>query len=101
VHTFVGTCPDVDIGQDGSIRLIDPRFLSIASDWHNGTFVSLESIVYPAQLGADDGTLAWSPDGSQLFVYGGTGSFLVDAATGDVTRLGFIAGYGSITWVPG
>jgi WD40 repeat protein len=53
-----------------------------------------------AQLGADDGTVSWSPDGSQLFVYGGTGSFLVDASSGDVTRLGFIAGYGSTAWLP-
>jgi hypothetical protein len=45
-----------------------------------------------AQLAADDGTVSWSPDGSQLFVYGGTGSFLVDAMTGDVTDLPFIAG---------
>jgi hypothetical protein len=52
------------------------------------------------QLGADDGTLSWSPDGSQVFVYGGTGSFLVDAATGEVTALGYVAGYGSTGWLP-
>jgi Tol biopolymer transport system component len=54
-----------------------------------------------AQLGADDGTVSWSPEGSQLFVYGGTGSFLVDAATGDVIPLGYVAGYGSTAWLPG
>jgi Tol biopolymer transport system component len=53
-----------------------------------------------AQLGADDGTLSWSPDGNQVFVYGGTGSFLVDAATGEVTALGYVAGYGSTSWLP-
>jgi hypothetical protein len=53
-----------------------------------------------AQVGADDGTLAWSPDGTQLFVYGGAGSFLVDAVSGEATPLGFIAGYGTTTWLP-
>jgi len=51
-----------------------------------------------AALGADDGTVAWSPDGSQLFVYGGTGSFIVDAATGEVLSLSFVAGYGATSW---
>jgi Tol biopolymer transport system component len=54
-----------------------------------------------AQLGADDGTVCWSPDGSQLFVYGGAGSFLVDASSGEVTQLGYVAGYGSTAWLPG
>jgi Tol biopolymer transport system component len=53
-----------------------------------------------AQLGADDGTVAWSPDGSQLFIYGGTGSFLIDVATGEVTQLGYVAGYGATAWLP-
>ncbi len=53
-----------------------------------------------AQLGADDGTVSWSPDGSRLFVYGGAGSFLVDVATGDATPLGYIAGYGATAWLP-
>jgi hypothetical protein len=54
-----------------------------------------------AQLGADDGTVSWSPDGDELFVYGGAGSFLVELATGDVTPLGYIAGYGATAWLPG
>ncbi|MBV9356134.1 MAG: PD40 domain-containing protein [Chloroflexi bacterium] len=53
-----------------------------------------------AQLAADDGTVSWSPDGRELFVHGGTGSFLVDATSGDVTPLTFIAGYGTSTWLP-
>jgi hypothetical protein len=44
--------------------------------------------------------LSWSPDGSQLFVYGGTGSFLVDASTGAATQLGFVSGYGATSWLP-
>jgi Tol biopolymer transport system component len=52
-----------------------------------------------AAVGADDGTVAWSPDGTRLFVYGGTGSFIVDAGTGDVTALGFLSGYGATSWV--
>jgi hypothetical protein len=54
-----------------------------------------------AEIGADDGTLAWSPDGSQIFVYGGTGSYLVSATTGHVTPLAYLVGYGSTAWLPG
>ena len=53
-----------------------------------------------AQVGADDGTLAWSPEDSQLFVYGGTGSFVVDAASGDATPLTCVSGYGTTAWLP-
>ncbi|HEY2595602.1 MAG TPA: hypothetical protein VGK33_17050 [Chloroflexota bacterium] len=52
-----------------------------------------------APLGADDGTVAWSPDGAQLFVYGGTGSFIVDANSAEVTPLSFVSGYGATSWV--
>jgi Tol biopolymer transport system component len=52
-----------------------------------------------AAVSADDGTLAWSPDGSRLFVYGGTGSFIVDVANGEVMPLSFLSGYGSTSWV--
>ena len=48
----------------------------------------------------DDPSVAWSPDGTQLLVYGGWGSFVVDAASGDYTSLSYIAGYGSIAWLP-
>jgi Tol biopolymer transport system component len=52
-----------------------------------------------AALAADDGMLAWSPDGSQIFVYGGLGSFLVEVATAEVTPLGYVAGYGAGAWL--
>lgn len=52
-----------------------------------------------AAVSADDGTLAWSPDGTRLFVYGGTGSFIVDAGTGETSPLSFLAGYGGTSWV--
>jgi Tol biopolymer transport system component len=48
----------------------------------------------------DDPSVAWSPDGSQLLVYGGWGSFVVDAGSGTSTTLAFLAGYGSIAWLP-
>jgi Tol biopolymer transport system component len=53
-----------------------------------------------AELGADDGTLCWSPDGSHIFVYGGTGASLVDVTSGDITRIGFVSGYGNCSWLP-
>jgi dipeptidyl aminopeptidase/acylaminoacyl peptidase len=52
-----------------------------------------------AALSADDGTLAWSPDGSHVFVYGGTGSFIVEASSGEVATLSFVTGYGATSWV--
>jgi Tol biopolymer transport system component len=51
-----------------------------------------------AALGGDDPSVAWSPDGSQLFVYGGTGSFIVDVTTGDVAEFPYLAGYGGAAW---
>jgi hypothetical protein len=51
-----------------------------------------------AALGADDPSVTWSPDGNQLFVYGGTGSFIVDATTGDVEAFPYLAGYGGAAW---
>jgi Tol biopolymer transport system component len=53
-----------------------------------------------AELGADDPSVSWSPDGGQLFVYGGTGSFIVDALTGETRALPYLAGYGTTAWVP-
>jgi Tol biopolymer transport system component len=50
----------------------------------------------------DDPSVAWAPDGSQLLVYGGWGSFLVDARGGGTTStsLPYLAGYGSVAWLP-
>jgi hypothetical protein len=48
----------------------------------------------------DDPSVAWSPDGSQLLVYGGWGSFVVEPVSGSVVSLAFLAGYGSIAWLP-
>ncbi len=53
-----------------------------------------------AVLGADDGSVAWPPDGTQLFVYGGGGSFLGDAASGAVSQPGYVSGYGATAWLP-
>ncbi|HEY3062733.1 MAG TPA: hypothetical protein VGL99_27495 [Chloroflexota bacterium] len=53
-----------------------------------------------ANLGADDPSLVWSPDGRQLFVYGGTGSFIVDVASGDTARYPYLTGYGLAAWLP-
>jgi hypothetical protein len=53
-----------------------------------------------AELAADDGSVTWSPDGSQLFVYGGSGSFLVDPVTGTISSFAYLAGYGATAWLP-
>jgi hypothetical protein len=53
-----------------------------------------------AAVSADDPSLAWSPDGTQLFVYSGTGSDIVDVATGGVTDYGYLVGYGGVAWLP-
>jgi Tol biopolymer transport system component len=53
-----------------------------------------------AAVGADDASLAWSPDGSQIFVYGTTGSRLVEVATGQTTPLPYLAGFGAVAWLP-
>jgi hypothetical protein len=52
-----------------------------------------------AELGADDPSVTWSPDGTQLFVYGGTGSFIVDVLNGQTSSFPYLAGYGTTAWV--
>jgi Tol biopolymer transport system component len=42
----------------------------------------------PADLNLDDPGIAWSRDGSRLYVYAGAGLLAIDAATGESTRLG-------------
>lgn len=53
-----------------------------------------------AEVGADDASLSWSPDGTHILVYGGSGSALVDAVTGESEPLVYLAGYGSTVWLP-
>jgi Tol biopolymer transport system component len=52
-----------------------------------------------AQVEGDDASVAWSPDGSELLVYGGGGSYLVDAGSGTFQVLPYLVGYGSIAWL--
>lgn len=52
-----------------------------------------------AQVEGDDASVAWSPDGSELLVYGGGGSYLVDAASGSFQLVSYLVGYGSIAWL--
>lgn len=52
-----------------------------------------------AETGADEPSVGWSPDARQLFVYSGTGSFIVDARTGDLAPLSFVKGYGPVVWL--
>jgi Tol biopolymer transport system component len=52
-----------------------------------------------AETGADEPSVAWSPDARQLFIYSGTGSYIVDAQTGEVTPYAFVKGYGPTVWL--
>ena len=52
-----------------------------------------------AETAADEPSVAWSPDQMQLFVYSGTGSYLLDALTGAATPLTFVQGYGPVVWL--
>ena len=52
-----------------------------------------------AETGADEPSVGWSPDQTQLFVYSGTGSFIADASNGDVTSLSYVKGYGPVVWL--
>jgi hypothetical protein len=53
-----------------------------------------------AETAGDEPSVAWSPDETQLFVYSGIGSAIVDAASGAVTPLTFVQGYGPVVWLP-
>ena len=53
-----------------------------------------------AETGADEPSVGWSPDQTQLFVYSGTRSFLIEATTGESTPLTFVQGYGPVVWLP-
>lgn len=54
-----------------------------------------------AETAADEPSVAWSPDATQLFVYSGTGSFLVELSGGTATSLPYVQGYGPLVWVSG
>jgi hypothetical protein len=52
-----------------------------------------------AEVTEDDASLAWSPDGSQIFLYGSSGARLVDVASDNADLLPYIAGFGAISWL--
>ncbi len=51
------------------------------------------------ETGADEPSVSWSPDGPSLFVYSGTGSYIVDVRSGALTPLQFVQGYGPTVWL--
>lgn len=53
-----------------------------------------------AEVESDDGSVAWSPDDASLSVYGGSGGYLVDSATGEYDLITYLSGYGAIAWLP-
>lgn len=52
-----------------------------------------------AETGADEPSVAWSPDQAQVFIYSGTGSYAVEVASGAVTPYSFVQGYGPVVWL--
>ena len=54
-----------------------------------------------AETAGDEPSVAWSPDASTLFVYSGTGSFIIDQASGATTALPYVQGYGPTVWLSG
>jgi hypothetical protein len=52
-----------------------------------------------ATLGADDPTATWSPDGSELFIYSGSGAWLLDPRTEALDRIAYVTGYGLTAWL--
>jgi Tol biopolymer transport system component len=51
-----------------------------------------------ADIKDDDPTVAWSPDGSKLAIFGVAALFLVDATGGPTTKLTDQGGYGGLSW---
>jgi hypothetical protein len=51
-----------------------------------------------ADIKDDDPTVAWSPDGSKLAIFGVAALFMLDAQGGPTTRLVEPGGYGGLTW---
>jgi Tol biopolymer transport system component len=51
-----------------------------------------------ADIKDDDPTVAWSPDGSRLAIFGVAALFLVDARGGPTDKLTDQGGYGGLDW---
>jgi Tol biopolymer transport system component len=52
------------------------------------------------ELAEDDPSIAWSPDGRWLAFQGGTGVYLVEAATTALHQISETVGFGGIDWTP-
>jgi Tol biopolymer transport system component len=97
--------------QSGLARQVEPRFaldalLGPAVVYAHGIpwdpwVINLDGsgLRRAAETGADEPSVAWSPDQQQLFVYSGTGSYIVDLAGGDPSSLPFVKGYGPVVWL--
>jgi hypothetical protein len=54
-----------------------------------------------AETAGDEPSVSWAPDASALFVYSGTGSYVVDVASGAMISLPYVQGYGPAVWLSG
>jgi Tol biopolymer transport system component len=52
-----------------------------------------------AQPESDEPSLSWSPDGTRVFVFGGTGAWVIGVADGSVAAFPRLAGYGAASWI--
>jgi hypothetical protein len=90
-----------------ALQLQKALFLSVAVAWAHGIpwdpwimRADGSGLRRAAVVGGDEPSVAWSPDGAQLFIYSGVGSTVVDARSGESTPLSFVRGYGPTAWLP-
>jgi Tol biopolymer transport system component len=85
----------------GPLRLLEPAVaLAHGIPWDvwlvNPDGTGLRRLAQPE---SDEPSVDWSPDGTRVFVYGGTGSWVVSVADGAAAAFPRLTGYGVASWV--
>jgi Tol biopolymer transport system component len=52
------------------------------------------------ELAEDDPSIAWSPDGRWIAFQGGSGVYLIEAATTSLHHISMTVGFGGMDWTP-